>query len=343
MRVRWREFELPTRVVLDEELSNGSYGKFYAEPFERGFGITVGNSLRRVLLASIEGAAPISVRIDGVLHEFSTIEGVYEDVTDIVLNIKQLLVKVESPEPQRISLSVSSKGPVTAGMFECSEHVEIVNPDFVVCTLTEDVDFNLEVVVQRGRGYVTASENEAKAGEREIGLIYVDSIFSPVKRVRYNKEDTRVGQLTNYDKLILEVWTDGTITPELAMVEASKIFRKHLNPFVQYFTIGQELPVNELKEDENKKKEKYWKELQAKLDQPISVLDLSVRATNCLESENAQTIRDLVCRNESDMLKIRNFGKTSLREIKKKLGEIGLSLGISADLIGQEEPVTNAT
>ena len=227
-------------------------------------------------------------------------------------------------------------------MFQCPESVEIVNPDFVIANLTGDVDFNLDVSVRRGRGYVTALENEAGAGEKEIGLIHVDSIFSPVLRVRYKTENTRVGQMTDYDKLIIELWTDGTVSPEMALVEASKILRKHLNPFVQFFQIGRELPVDEVKEDETKKKEKFWKELQAKLDQPISVLDLSVRASNCLESENVQTVRDLVSHSESDMLKIRNFGKTSLREIKKKLSEIGLSLGLGADFLGQEEPASES-
>lgn len=341
MRIRWRQFELPTRLKADEETQTNDYGKFIAEPFERGYGATLGNSLRRVLLSSIEGAAPVSLKIEGVQHEFSTIDGVYEDVTDIVLNVKKLLLKVDSPEPQTIKLEASKKGPVTAAMFECPEPVEIVDPDYVICNLTEDVDFNIEVAVQRGRGYFTAQENEQDM-PREHGVIYVDSIFSPVRRVRYLTENTRIGQLTNYDKLIVEIWTDGTIKPEMALVEASKILRKHLNPFVQFFELGKEMPIDEMKEDEAKKKEKLWKELQSKLDQPISILDLSVRASNCLESENVQTIRDLVSHNESDMLKIRNFGKTSLREIKKKLSEIGLSLGLSPEMIGKEEPA-NAT
>ena len=340
MRIRWREFELPSNVVLDTESGTALYGKFIVEPFERGFGTTIGNSIRRVLLASIEGAAVTSVKIDGVLHEFSTINGIAEDVTDIILNVKQILLNVNSNEEEHITLSSSKKGPLAASMIECGEHVEIVNGDLVICNLTENVDFHLEMTTRRGRGYVTAQENEILGGGSEVGLIYVDSIFTPVRRVRFNTEDTRVGKLTNYDKLILEIWTDKTITPEMALVEASKILRKHLNPFVQYFDIGREMPLDEIKEDESKRQEKYWKDLQARLDQPITVLDLSVRATNCLESENIQVIRDLVSNTESEMLKVRNFGKTSLREIKKKLGEINLSLGISPELLGKEEPAS---
>jgi DNA-directed RNA polymerase subunit alpha len=341
MRIRWRQFELPTKVLLDHGAKTQKYGKFIAEPFERGFGTTIGNSLRRVLLSSIEGAAVTSVRIEGVQHEFSTIPGVYEDVTDILLNVKQILLKIDSPEPQRLTLSASRKGEVKAGMIQCPAGVEIVDPDVHVCTLTDDVKLSMELNARRGRGYITAVEHEAEAGEQHIGLIHIDSIFTPVRRVHFTIENTRIGQLTNYDRLVLEIWTDGTVSPEMALIEASKILRKHLNPFVQYYELGVEMPLEEMKEDEAKKMEKYMRELQSKLTQPISVLDLSVRASNCLESENIQIIRDLVQKTESDMLKIRNFGKTSLREVKKKLSEIGLTLGMTAEALG-EEAKTNA-
>jgi DNA-directed RNA polymerase subunit alpha len=231
MRIRWREFELPSRVVLDESASNEKYGLFVAEPFERGFGTTVGNGLRRVLLSSLEGAAVTHVKVAGVQHEFSTIEGVVEDMTEFVLNIKRLLVTVTAHDPRRITLKKKGKGPVTAADFAETNEVRVVNKDLYLCTIAKgDTEFECEVTVRRGRGYVTAEENADE--DMELGVIPVDSIFSPVTRVRYATSATRVGKMTNYDKLVVEIWTNGTMSPDMALVEASKIYRKHLNPFV---------------------------------------------------------------------------------------------------------------
>ncbi|MBM4043527.1 MAG: DNA-directed RNA polymerase subunit alpha [Planctomycetes bacterium] len=325
MRIRWRGFELPTRVACETETLTDKYGKFIAEPFERGYGTTVGNSLRRVLLSSLEGSAVSSVKFGGVLHEFSTVPGVVEDVTDIVLNIKGIVVKLYTDEPKRIRIEASKKGPVKAGDIITDANVEIMNKDHHIATLSEDAKFTVEMDVRKGRGYVTAEENSPE--EQIVGLIPVDSIFSPVQRVRYKIEETRVGQRTNYDKLILEVWTNGTLAPEMALVEASKILRKHLNPFVQYFELGRELQVAE-KSVEMRAIEDSG--LKRKLDTALAELDLSVRAANCLEAANLKTIRDLVQLSEAELLEIKNLGKTTLKELKKKLAELDLTLGVKA-------------
>ncbi|MEM8883693.1 MAG: DNA-directed RNA polymerase subunit alpha [Planctomycetota bacterium] len=330
MRIRWRNLELPTRVVAEESKEN--FGRFVAEPFERGFGTTVGNGLRRVLLSSIEGSAVTQVKIAGVRHEFTALPHMVEDITDVVLNIKKLLVRLHSDGPATLRIDRSTKGAVTAADIICDPGAEIVNPDLHICTLTEDAEFSCEMTARRGRGFVTAEENEQP--EQEIGMVPVDSIFSPVHRVRYRIENTRVGKLTNYDKLVLEIWTDGTVTPEDALVEASKIYRKHLNPFVQYGFAGAQLGAEEampvvedempsLPEPEPSSENLALKE---RLDLPISDLDLSVRASNCLEAENVRTIRDLVSMAEVDLLNLKNFGKTSLREVKVKLQNVGLDL-----------------
>ncbi len=336
MRVRWKEFELPTRVACDEKTATSTYGSFATEPFERGFATTIGNSLRRVLYSSIEGTAVTSIKIKGVSHEFTTIEGVVEDVTDIVLNVKQLIVKIADEGRKTLKLEVSKKGPVKAGMIRPEAGVEIINPELHLCTLAEDMDFSLEITVSRGRRYVT-SEEQAKELQ-EGGIIPVDSSFSPVKRVRYKVENTRVGKLTNYERLVLEIWTNGTVTPEEALTEASKILRKHLNPFVQYFELGRELQINEKKEEELRKKESEKEDLRQKLSMSISELDLSVRSANCLASEKIETIGELVSRSEAELLKVRNFGKTSLREVKKKLSDMNLQLGLDLEAIFGKKP-----
>ncbi len=329
MRIRWRGLELPARVVRDEAVSSETYGKFTAEPFERGFGTTVGNSLRRILLSSLEGAAVTHIRLAGAPHEFASLPGVMEDVTDIILNIKSLIVKSESDEPRELRLVASKAGPVTAGMIETDPSVTIINKDLVIATLTEDVSFDMTLRVTKGRGYVTAAENIGDAEEQEIGLIAVDSIYSPVTRVRHATEDARVGQKTDYDRLILEIWTNGTITPEMALVEASKILRKHLNPFVQYFEIGSDTASDEaIAGLQESGRAMMDPDLQQKLNMSIQDLDLSVRANNCLESARIATVRDLVQKTEADLLKVRSFGKTSLREVKRKLADLGLSLGM---------------
>ncbi len=330
MRVTWRGMELPTSVEKDKEVSTREYSRFYIEPFERGFGTTIGNSLRRVLLSSLEGSAVTSIKIDKVQHEFTSVKGVMEDVTDIALNVKGLVVRSQSDEPKTMKVSAKKAGEVTAADIEADPAIEIVNKDAVIATLTEDVNFDMEMVVENGRGYQPAAERIANADptEQEVGLILLDAVYSPVTRVRYTTEDTRVGQRTNYDKLILEIWTKGTITPEMALVEASKILRKHINPFVQYFEIGEEQVVEEEMEKEPEMDE-IDEDLAKKLDMSIQELELSVRATNCLESAKIETVRDLVKKTEAELLKIRSFGKTSSREIKRKLADIGLSLGMT--------------
>ena len=332
MRIRWRGLELPSRVLRDETVSTDTYGKFTAEPFERGFGTTVGNSLRRILLSSLEGAAVTHIKLKGAEHEFSSLRGVMEDVTDIILNVKSLVVKLDADEPKTMRLTSKKSGAITAGMIEADPAITIVNKDLVIATLTEDVAFDMTLTVDKGRGYVTASDNIDDQEEQEIGLIAVDSMYSPVTRVRYATEDARVGQKTDYDRLILEIWTNGTISPEMALVEASKILRKHLNPFVQYFELGQDTASDEaiagLREAS---KATMDPDLQQKLDMSVQELDLSVRANNCLESAKIATVRELVKKTDADLLKVRSFGKTSLREVKRKLADLGLSLGMDLD------------
>ncbi len=339
MRVRWKEFELPTRVVVNDKTATSTYAEFSCEPFERGFGTTVGNALRRVLYSSIEGTAVTAVRIKGVAHEFTSIDGIVEDVTDIILNLKLLVVKIPGEASNRtLKLDVSKKGIVKASAIAPEAGVEIVNGDLHLCTLADGGKLSMEIDVRRGRRYVT-SEEHAKEHSENIGVIPVDSSFSPVKRVRYRVENTRVGKLTNYDRLVLEIWTNGTVTPDEALVEASKILRKHLNPFVAYFELGRELQINEKKEEELRKKEKDKEEIRQKLSMSIGELDLSVRAQNCLSAEHVETIGELVGRNEADLLKVRNFGKTSLREVKKKLLELGLNLGMDLEgIFGKKQP-----
>jgi DNA-directed RNA polymerase subunit alpha len=330
MRITWRGLELPTRVERDDRVSTDCYGRFYIEPFERGFGTTIGNSLRRVLLSSLEGSAVESVKISGVDHEFSSIQGVMEDVTDIILNIKKLVVRLQGDDSKTITVQSDKAGPVTASMIECDASVQIVNKDLVLATLTEDVPFKIEMVVGNGRGYSPASERIAEADrfDQELGCIDVDAIYSPVVRVRYKTEDTRVGQRTNYDKLVLEIWTDGTVMPEMALVEAGKILRKYINPFVQYAQLGEDTVEEEVLA-EKADTEGVDEELASKLAMSIESLDLTVRSYNCLESNHIQTVGQLVKMTEADLLKIRSFGKTSLREILRKLSDMGLSLGMT--------------
>ncbi|MBW8040990.1 MAG: DNA-directed RNA polymerase subunit alpha [Planctomycetes bacterium] len=330
MRVTWRGLELPTRVERDTAVLNDKYSRFFIEPFERGFGTTIGNSLRRVLLSSLEGSAVTSIKIKKVDHEFTSIKGVMEDVTDIVLNVKGLVVRLSSEGPKTMTVSAKKVGIITAADIVADPAIEVINKDSVIATLTEDVDFEMEMVVENGRGYMPASERIAIADrfEQEVGRILLDAVYSPVTRVRYTTENTRVGQRTNYDKLILEVWTNGTTTPEMALVEAAKILRKHINPFIQYFEIGEETVTVEMTE-KVLEEETVDEELTEKLKILIEELELSVRANNCLESAKVETVGKLVEMTDADLLKIRSFGKTSLREIKRKLADIGLSLGMT--------------
>jgi DNA-directed RNA polymerase subunit alpha len=329
MRVTWRGLELPTRVEKDAVVSSEKYGRFYIEPFERGFGTTIGNSLRRILLSSLEGSSVTSIKIKGVDHEFSSIKGVMEDVTDIILNVKSLIIKLNDKGPKKMTVSANKAGVVTAADIVADPAIEVINKDLVLATLTEDVNFEMEMLVENGRGYVPAAEriDDADRFEQEIGVILLDAVYSPVTRVRYTTENTRVGQKTNYDKLILEIWTNGTILPEMALVEAAKILRKHVNPFVQYFELGEQTAAASEIPEVEKEEKKVDEELNQKLAMPIQELELSVRASNCLESAKIETVGDLVKMSEPELLKIRSFGKTSLREIKRKLADIGLSLG----------------
>src|SRR5260370_259583 len=325
MRIRWRGLELPSRVVCDRNTLTDTYGKFTAEPFERGFGVTVGNSLRRILLSSLEGSAVTRIKIQSVQHEISTIPGVVEDVTDIVLNVKSLVVKNSSEQPRTIRIDRHERGVITAANIVSDEAVQIINPEHIIATLTDDVPFVMDMTVENGRGYHTADENAGR--EREIGVIPVDSSFSPVVRVKYDIEETRVGQRTNYDKLLMEIWTNGTVTPQMALVEGAKILRKHLNPFIQYSEPGPEIAVED-RVEAVAQGDAVDHELERKLNMSLAELELSVRATNCLESEGITTVRDLVIRNDDELLEGRNFGETTLKEVKIKLAERGLSLGM---------------
>ncbi len=327
MRVRWRGLELPNRVTSDRATLTDTYGKFYIEPFERGFGMTLGNSLRRILLSSLEGSAVTRVKIQGVQHEISTINGVVEDVTDILLNVKSLVVKNVSDQPKVVRIQKHEAGVVRGVDIQHDETVQIINPEHHLATLTADVPFGVEMTIENGRGYKTADENAGK--EREIGVIPVDSSFSPVVRVKYDIEETRVGQKTNYDRLVIEIWTNGTVGPQMALVEAAKILRKHLNPFVQYTEPGPEVPLDEAIEvGGSPQRDAGDAELERKLNMSLAELELSVRATNCLETEGITTVRELVMRAEDELLEVRNFGETTLREVKAKLQERGLSLGM---------------
>jgi DNA-directed RNA polymerase subunit alpha len=328
MHVRWRGLELPAQVQLDERSWSETFGRFIVEPFERGFGTTVGNSLRRILLSSIEGAAVTSATIEGVQHEFSTMPGVLEDVVDIILNIKGLVISLDDNEPRTMRLAATGPGEVTADLIEADTAVTIHNPEHVVATLTDEIDFEAELKVAKGRGYRPASEQYASQEDEVIGEIPIDALFSPVRRVRYRVEDTRIGHKTNYDRLIMDIWTDGTLTPEMALVEAAKILRKHMNPFVQFFDLGMEQVSIEQVSAEASAAAGVDEELMRKLEMPIAELDLSVRAGNCLESADICSVGELVEKDEPELLAVRSFGKTSLREVKRKLSELGLSLGM---------------
>jgi len=322
MGIKWKDFQLPKRLECDESTYTDTYGKFAAAPFERGYGVTLGNSLRRVLLSSVEGSAVTSVKISGVQHEFSTIAGVLEDVPEIVLNIKNLVLSSHSKIPKTIYISKDSKGEIKAEDIEGDETIEIINPDLHIATLTKSTKLHIEMEVARGRGYVPAELN--KKEDRSIGLIPIDAVFTPVKKVNFTIENTRVGQRTDYDKLILEIWTNGAVTPKDALLYASNILQRHLDIFVSF---GQ-LP-EEVEEESEMSKEEIA--LYEKLKLPISELELSVRSSNCLREANVKSIGDLVRRNEEDMLILKNFGKKSLNEIKELLAGMGLTLGMQID------------
>lgn len=321
MGISMKNFEMPKRLVLEEESKTSTYGKFIAEPFERGYGVTIGNGLRRVLISSIEGTAVTSIKIDGVQHEFSAIPGVVEDVPQIILNIKKLVLKSHFKTPKPIYIQVEKKGEVTAKDIKTDETVEIANQNLHIATLTKNVKFKVEMEVSRGRGYVPAERNKREG--QPIGVIALDSIFTPVEKVNFFVENTRVGQITDYDKLILEIWTNGSIEPKEALLYASNIFQRHLDIFVGFGKLPEE--------EEEPMETEEMKQLRDKLKLPISELELSVRSSNCLREAKIKTIGDLVRRSELEMLKYRNFGKKSLAEINKILVDMGLSLGMKFD------------
>ena len=329
MRIRWRGLELPSRVMPDQDVLTDTYGLFVVEPFERGFGTTIGNSLRRILLSSLEGSAVTEARIRGVQHEFTTIPGVVEDVTDICLNFKSLIVDNQSPTPKTIRIEKETAGVITGADVETDGQVEVVNGDLVIATLTDDVPFHAELTVKNGRGYTPAEDRDGEF-EAEIGVIPLDATFSPVIRVRYKIEETRVGQRTNYDRLLLEIWTNGVVTPEMALVEAAKILRKHLNPFVTYREPGPEVSPDSALQGmaELIGYGPVDLELEETLNRSLAELNLSVRATNCLESEGITTVRDLVGRSQDELLTVRNFGETTLDEVNERLESLGLRLGM---------------
>ena len=327
MRIRWRGLELPSKVV-PEATDDPNYGVFVAEPFERGFGHTLGNPLRRILLSSLEGAAVTSARIAGVQHEFSTLPGVLEDVTEICLNLKSLVVKSTAAGPKTVRIEKSGKGVVTGADVITDDQIEVISKDLVLATLTDDVSLSIELTIETGRGYVRAAERDAETVEP--GTIPLDAAFSPVVRVRHEVAETRVGQKTNYDKLTLHVWTNGSLTPEMALVEASKILRKHLNPFISYQEPGPEMPPEAGLRGmiEMTGYAPVDLELEEKLGQSLAELNLSVRATNCLESEGITSVRDLVTKTEDELLQVRNFGETTLVEVRERLQQLQLRLGM---------------
>ncbi len=322
MRIRWRGLELPSQVTCDKATLTPVYGKFVAEPFERGFGTTIGNSLRRIMLSSLEGSAVTRIKLHGAQHEFTTLPGVVEDVTDIVLNVKSLVVKNYGTQTKVLRIDKQSRGVVTGADVITDDQIEVVNKNLIIATLTDDVPFLMELVVENGRGYVAAMEQVAQV--QEIGVIPVDAAFSPVVRVRYEVEETRVGQKTNYDKLSIEIWTNGSITPDMALVESAKILRKHLNPFVQLAELGSRVHA----EPRSALSGVIDPATESKLAMSLAELEFSVRAMNCLESVAIHTVRELVSRTEDELLEVRNFGETTLNEVREKLQNLGLRLGM---------------
>lgn len=323
MGVKWRDFQMPKRLECDEATYTPTYGKFIAEPFERGYGVTLGNSLRRILLSSIEGAAVTSIRIEGVSHEFATMTGVLESVTEIILNIKSLIVRSHTKAPKTIFIKANKKGAITGRDIIADETVEVLNPDHHIATLTQDIPFNMELEISRGRGYVPAEGNKKEGAP--VGTIAIDAIFTPIVKVNFAVENTRVGQRTDYDRLNVEIFTNGAINPKEALLYAANILQRHLDVFVAYGQLPEE---EELEEEVSAEEEALY----SKLRLPITELELSVRASNCLKDANIKTIGELVRKPESELLEFRNFGKKSLTEIQDILKAMGLGLGMKVDV-----------
>lgn len=316
----WSELVKPDQIMREEETASGTHGKFVCEPLERGYGTTIGNAMRRVLLASLQGAAFVSVKIIGVQHEFSSIHGVQEDITDVILNLKQVRLRMDTEEPQRLTLRVERKGAVTAANITANQHVEVLNPDLHIATLTEDVVLEMELEARMGKGYEPADMHEGLADE--ISIIKLDSSFSPVRKVAYTVEQARVGQMTNYDRLLLEVWTDGSLTPEDAIAYSAKIIKDQISVFINF----DERVSGDMRNGSGESGE-----INEHLYKSIDDLELSVRATNCLRSANIALVGELVQRTEAEMLKTKNFGRKSLDEIKSMLLSMGLDFGIKVD------------
>jgi DNA-directed RNA polymerase subunit alpha len=318
IEMKWKPLPMPSEVFKEDTPATDTFSRFVVEPLERGYGTTLGNSLRRVLLASIQGAAVVSMRINGTLHEFSTIDGVYEDVANIVLNVKAIRVKLHADEMRTLSLKVTQKGKITAGMFESDPEVEILNPDQHICELTDDIEFDMEIDIDAGRTYYVAEQN--KREDAPVGTIFVDSLFSPIVNVSFAVENTRVGQRTDYDRLILDITTDGSVTPEDALSYSAKLLKDHLQIFIH---LDEEVLVEEEPEEDES-----IVRVRNMLNMRVDELELSVRSSNCLRAANIQTIKELVTKSESDMLKYRNFGRKSLNEIGAILEEMELSFGM---------------
>ena len=305
------------RIETEELTEDGKHGRFVVEPLERGFGNTLGNSLRRVLLSSLEGCAVTSIKIDGVLHEFSTIPGVKEDVTEIVLNMKSVVAKLYETSPKVVEISAQGPCVVTAGDIKCDSEVEILNPEQHIATLGEDAKLNMEITIDKGRGYIPAERNKLISGNNVIGVLPIDSIYTPVLKVNYTVDNTRVGQITDYDKLTLDVWTNGVINAQEAVSLAAKVLTEHLNLFVNLSDKASSAEVMVEKDDKGKEKI---------LEMTIEDLDLSVRSFNCLKRAGINTVEDLINKSEEDMMKVRNLGRKSLEEVIQKLNSLGFSL-----------------
>jgi len=324
--MKWKNLQMPKEIGVDKATLTDRYTKFIVEPLERGFGLTLGNALRRTLLSSIQGIAPVALRIDGVLHEFSTIPGVYEDATEIVLNIKKLRLKLNGDEPKTLTLETSKKGKLSAGKIKTSGEIEILNPELHLVEITEDIKFKMEIDTSVGRSYVPAEQN--KRAEAPVGTVFLDSMFSPVEKVNFSVQETRVGQRTDYDRLALEVWTNGSLTPENALCFASKILKDHFQLFIK---LEEELEITQ-EEEVDEETLRIRNLLKTRVDE----LELSVRSSNCLRAANIQTLEDLAQKTEAEMLKYRNFGRKSLTELSSILSELGLSFGM--DVSKYKEP-----
>lgn len=329
VRVRWRGLELPVQVRVNPETHTDRYGEFFVEPFERGFGHTIGNSLRRVLLSSLEGTAVAAASISGARQEFSTIEGVYEDVSEIILNIKGLVLTSHSDSDVTIELHKKGKGEVKASDIEKNSDIEVVNPEHLIATLTGDVDFSCKMIVRRGRGYMKAEEHGDLPPE--AGLIPVDSPYSPVQRVAYSVSETRVGRMTDYDRLNLRIWTDGSVEPEMALVEAAKILRKHLTPFVDYFETGRYIPQEQPQPLAPAAEMEKPQVAQATISMPVEAMKLSTRLLKALQAEGVATVGEILEKSEEEVKNIRNLGDASFKELSEKLEELGLEIDLLAE------------